>query len=39
MEGADPDPIPVLQVSEFAYATSLARKLLSMPTEMVDILT
>jgi hypothetical protein len=40
MEEAGPDPIPVLlQVSEFACATSLARKLLSMPAEIVGILS
>jgi len=39
MEEADPDPIPALQVSEFACATSLARKLLPLPAEMVIILS
>jgi hypothetical protein len=38
MEEADHDPIPVLQVSEFACATSLARKLLPLPDEIVGIL-
>jgi hypothetical protein len=39
MKEAGPDHIPVLQVYEFACTTSLARKLLSMPAEMVGILS
>jgi hypothetical protein len=38
MEEADPDPIPALQVSEFACATSLAWKLLALPAEMAIVL-
>ena len=36
MDDADPDSIPALQVYEFACGTSLARKLLSMPVEIVE---
>jgi hypothetical protein len=39
MEGAGDDPIHILQVSVFACANSLARKLPSLSAEMVVILS